>query len=269
MRSQKLSFKAKTIFGVFCLIITLSVQAQAVANIGTTKLLYQDNFAINSILTKISATKPKNKFQINDKMMQVIAKQMPGFQSLLNTVLIESGDFTVFDAESDLDVWKAKDPLFLRMVYKTTEVEPPLQSESKPVKALYTTPTPNPNQRPGKLILLGWVDNITDDKNKGPIYDTGKVSLIFSIDIQTEYRLINTRTNKVVAAFTAVGHGGVARILPGLNETISYDVNTMVNDMFYSLAKNVRHGLALKQQQFIKEKIQLENASKQVGTQNH
>ena len=267
LKLNEMSFSgAKTLFSIVCLIVTLVVHAAPTTPaIGTTQLLYKDSLAIDSILNKIATNKSAGglqKFKLNDKIMQSVAKQMPRFQNLLNTALIEHSNFTVFDAESDLMALKSRDPGFLRMVYKTTEVEPPpvVKPEVKTLMGKYATSIPN--TQPGKLILIGWVENITDNKSKDVIFDTNKISFIFSVDINTEYRLINTRTNKVVATYTAVGHGGIARILPSLNETIIYDVDSMVSDMFASLAKNVRHGLALKQQQFIKEKIQSANAAK-------
>ena len=256
----------KKLFGIFCLIVTLVVHAAPTTPaIGTTQLLYKDSLAIDSILNKIATNKSAGglqKFKLNDKIMQSVAKQMPRFQNLLNTALIEYSNFTVFDAESDLMALKSKDPGFLRMVYKTTEVEPPVVKPEVKKTLMDRSATSIPNTQPGKLILIGWVENITDNLSRDIIFDTNKVSFIFSVDIHTEYRLINTKNNKVVATYTAVGHGGIARILPNLNETIIYDVDSMVTDMFTSLAKNVRHGLALKQQQFIKDKIQLANAAK-------
>jgi hypothetical protein len=264
VKTNKFSFSTtKIIFSIFCVIVTLSLYA--VPSLGTTRLLYKDSLALDTLLNKISKippiAKPKNRFQLDEKIMQVVARQMPGFQNQLNTVLVESGYYTVFDAEPELNIWRSKDLAFLRMVYKTTEVEPPINKpESKTY--LITPPASNLSRQPRKLILIGWIENITDTKNKDRIFGTNKVSFIFSIDIRTEFRLINTRTNKVIAAFTAVGHSGIAKILPSLDENVTYDVDGMVNDMFYSLARDVRHGIRLKQQQFIKEKIQLENVVK-------
>ena len=270
MRYNKLHLAlTKVIFSIFCCVSAFG--AYAVTSIGTTQLLYKDTLAIKSILDKIAINKSVTnlqKFQLNNKIMQSIARQMPGFQNLLNTALIESGNFTVFNAESELEVWKSKDPGFLRLVYKTTDVEPPVVKPES--KSFARNPKViSPNLQSGKLILIGWIENITDQKSKDIIFDTNKISFIFSVDIHTEYRLINTATNKVVAAFTAVGHGGMARILPKMNETINYDVDTMVSDMLYSLSRNIRHGLSLKQQQFIKEEIQLENITKKSATEKY
>jgi hypothetical protein len=118
-----------------------------------------------------------------------------------------------------------------------------------------TTSSPNLTINTHRFVLLGWVDGIHEHETRTPIEGTGKVALIYSLEIRCEYRIINPDNNKVVAAFIAVGHGGIAKILGTGHPPVNYDAKLITSDMFNALAQDVRHVLRVREDEYIKKKI--------------
>lgn len=254
--------KGNTKIKSYLLIIFLYLCAYTYAapQIGTTTLLYGESNASDVLLSQLDEAKikdPKAKLGLKRAVLSEVVGQMSGFQVLLNSVLTESEAFVVFDANDIVNNWKKTNLKLLNTFYKTTSIQAPInESGSKGSRESSTVSTSNTkfNNSP-RFVLLGWVDSIHERESKTPIASTGKSALIYSLEIRCEYRLINPDTNRVVAAFIAVGHGGVAKIIGAGSPPVNYVGAQITSDMFFSLAQDLRHILRVREDEYIKKKI--------------
>lgn len=252
-----------------CLVL-FCFATNAVPTMGTTTLFYGESIAVDSLLShntlsSNSKQSTESKIDIRQVVLTEIVKQIPGFQSLLNNALTESNVFNVYDANKTILSWKNADPQLLDTYYKTTKVEmaPHTESANHSVhseniiieSALALVPNTKESHPARQFIVLGFVDSIHEHETRTPVAGTSKTVLLYNLDIRCEYRLINPSTKKVVAVFTAAGHGGLARILGNGQIPLSYDLHAIVSDMFYSLSENINHDLLLREDQYIKKRI--------------
>lgn len=230
----------------------------AVPQIGTTELLYGESSAAEVIMSRLDDPKiPKAKFGIRRIILGEIIKQMSGFQALLDGVLTESGTFAVYDANQIVYNWKNTNPKLLDTFYKTTSIKTALNESANSGSKLTASAIGSSGQQTNsqRFVLLGWVDNIYEHETRTPISGTAKAALLYSMEISCEYRLINLDNNHIVAAFTAVGHGGIARILGTGILSVNYDIKLITGNMFNALAHDLYHILRVREDEYIKKKI--------------
>ncbi len=234
---------------------------------GTTPLLYDNSNAVDVLMAQQDDRKindPNAKLGIRRIILSEVVKQMANFEPLLDKTLAESGSYIVYDGKPILQNWRNTNPQILTTFYKTTSV--PVLTDADINKS--TAGTANGKQSATsaanskvdissplrKFVLLGFVDNIHEQENRTPIQGTDKTALLYNLDIRCEYRMINPENNRVVAVFSGVGHGGIARILGAGSPPVNFDAKLVVNDMFVSLAENVRHILLVRRAEYIKKR---------------
>lgn len=232
---------------VFCYTYTC---INATPLIGTTSLLYGESDAISVVRGKLANPKDSAaKLNIRPVGLAEIAKQMPGFQAMLNTALDESKTFSVYDATSVLQSWRTTNPKLLENFYESPQMQLPAESNgSKTTTASVVKTAPNQH----KFVLLGWVESLNETETRTPVSGADKVVLMYNLGIRCEYRLINLENKQVVAIFTATGHGGIARIL-SINAPFSYEMQPIVSNLLHSLAGDVRHFLLVHENEYTKK----------------
>ncbi|MCC2625028.1 MAG: hypothetical protein K0R14_901 [Burkholderiales bacterium] len=236
----------------------------AVTNMGTTPLLYGSSNASDVLMAQQDERKindPNTKLGIRRIILSEVVKQMATFQPLLDKTLAESGAYVVYDGKPILQNWRNTNLQILTTFYKTTSVpvltDADINKNNAATQAsgkVTTAAVNNVSDPPRKFVLLGFVDYIHEQESRTPIQGTDKTALLYNLDIRCEYKMINPVNNRVVAVFTGAGHGGIARILGAGSPPVNFDAKLVVNDMFVSLAENVRHILLVRRAEYIKKR---------------
>jgi len=247
------------------LFIGLMGQVFALINIGTTNLIYQNEVIESSALsTKSSVERGKD---ANLKVVNIIKQQLPNFQAQLDNVLLNSRVFIFFDGEPTLKTWQMVNPNILKVLLNKP-VELPInrkiiKSESNPISNSVTaninastTLSKSVAISTKKYILLGWVTKTTINEDREAIPNTSKTSLLYNLNIEVRYKVINQSTQEAVAEFIALGHAGTARILSDPNTNITYDTGILVTDVLSNLADDVAHELLLVRHQGVFDQTQ-------------
>lgn len=92
---------------------------------------------------------------------------------------------------------------------------------------------------PKQFLLIGFVKQILINQNQTQVFNTLMHSVIYTLEIITNYNLIDLATGEVVYQFSAVGYGGFARIYAVRSPP--YKPELIVADATQNLAFDVTH----------------------------
>ena len=233
----------------------------AVANIGLTKLYYLSNesFSNNPVPSTLveSGTVP-NITRLNAVVINSIQQQLNTFPVSLKQTLAESGSFNVYDATPLLNTWSAKNPRLLTkweyesVTQEAEEIAADKVSGSKNSSAKTSgTQVKSVSAGSGNYILIGWVSSIKANQVRQVFPETSKTSVLYNLNIEINYKVVDVDTQEVITQFVAAGHGGFARIIPtNLNKNTSETFETskaVVADCLSTLLLSVKHGLMIRQ----------------------
>ena len=244
MKLHHILYRANFLILIFCV-----GYAYAAPIVGTTQLTYAKN-AIVTESCALQTTPPETPQSHPDTLptcagsksiLSQVKLQLTQLQPRINQQLNESGQFSAFNAESIVASWQRKNPNFLSAL--EMQSNPSFNESSAHVNHIKT---PNIS-----YVLLGWIKAIKVSEERATIMDTGKVSILYSIDIIIDYKVINQNTRALVTEFVAMGHGGIARIMADSSTQLTFNTETMINNAIGSLTVSVKHGLLIKQSQGI------------------
>lgn len=108
------------------------------------------------------------------------------------------------------------------------------------------TESPNSNTV-GKpdYILTGIVSAIDTNEETRELSNTNMYSIIYSIDIAVDYKLVRTKDNHIIASFTAAGHGGDVKLTSNKNQKVSHNTPKLIQQAGDDLATEVNNQLTL------------------------
>ena len=234
----------------------------AVPSIGLTKLYYLSNesFVNNPIpSTSVESGTIPNIIRVNAVVINSVQQQLNTFPVSLQRTLAESGSFNVYDATPMLNLWSAKNPrLISKWEYESLTQEAEEDAADKVSSGKDASSVKKPGQAAkypavgsGNYVLIGWVSFIKADQIRQPFPETNKTSVLYNLNIEIKYKVIDADTQQIITQFVAAGLGGFARIIPtSLNKNTSetYETSsTVVADCLSSLLISIKHGLLIKQ----------------------
>ncbi len=244
---------------VFTLLIALSASVFAVPSVGVADLIYTTEVKTPIKYTQSSHSSSESGYgyssqssSIDTQVVSRVEKNMKMFSAAVKGALIKSRQFTVVDAAPTIKTWQSnkKDILSVIQAMDVASVPPvniPKESsvaiknaESAPESAVTTN---NANDNQPDYILIGYLNNVSAYENRNPIMGTNKTSAIYNIDLSVDYKLVNTKTKQIIAAFTAAGHGGEVKLLNDPDQQVNYNVPKLIKDASDSLASDVMDNL--------------------------
>ena len=243
---------------VFTLLIALSTSVFAVPSVGVADLIYTTEVKTPIKYTQSSHSSSESGYgyssqssSIDTQVVSRVEKNMQMFSAAVKGALIKSRQFTVVDAAPTIKTWQSNKKDILSVI-KAMDVAsvPPVnisnkasatnKAESAPESAVTSN---NANDNQPDYILIGYLNNVSAYENRNPIMGTNKTSAIYNIDLSVDYKLVNTKTKQIIAAFTAAGHGGEVKLLNDPDQQVNYNVPKLIKDASDSLASDVMDNL--------------------------
>ena len=234
----------------YLVLIFISIKmCSAVNSIGITTLFYPSSSESQSISISSSEsnlTDIERKF--NQVMITQIKTQIPKITPLLKQTLIESGTFNVFDGNKTLSNWGA---LESGLITKWQLESSSLEMQVIDNMALESDTKVKSSNISNKYLLIGFIKSIDAHEVKQVFSGTTNTSILYSLNIEITYKLIDMDTKEVFSDFIATGHGGFARIISTnfthMSQTPENVSDDIINDAINSLVINVKHGLLVKE----------------------
>ena len=234
----------------YLILIFISINmCSAVNSIGITTLFYPSSYESRSISissAESDITDIESKF--NQVMITKIKTQIPKITPLLKQTLIESGTFNVFDGNKTLSSWGA---LESGLINKWQLESSSLEMQVIDNVALESDTKVKSSNILNKYLLIGFIKSIDAHEVKQGFPGTNNTSLLYSINIEITYKLIDMDTKEVFSNFIATGHGGFARIistnLTPMSQNPENIFDDIINEAMNSLVINIKHGLLIKE----------------------
>lgn len=198
----------KILFSV-SILVSLNCHAAtlAVPNLQVSSSAYKNNF--------IDPTKPN---LIDPVTQNVLKQEISTFSAQIRGKIIQSKHFQVIDVDNSINP----------SLFGNNE-----SANIKPVKIN------------ADYILVGTVSAIDANEETKPLTDTNMYSVIYSIDIAVDYKLVRIKDNHIVASFTAAGHGGDVKLTPDKNQKVSHNTPKLIQQAGDDLAGEVNDQLTL------------------------
>lgn len=96
-----------------------------------------------------------------------------------------------------------------------------------------------------KFYLIGHVIKISCGEMRHKIMTSQDISWLYNLDVVIKFRVVDAATLKPIAEFTAIGHGGVAKILNNPKQITEIKPDKIVNATMNALTSNVWHSLLI------------------------
>lgn len=242
---------------VFILVFIASISV-ATTNIGMTALMYgsKSNFSNTPVAqTAVESGVLPLMAKVNTMIIGKMQVRLANFQPKLSEEMAESDTIKVFDAESTVIAWNRADPQLLARL----EVESIVLNDQDDANSVESNASKKKNTsnvisksrlKSDKYILLGWITSIKANEIRQVFPGTTKTSVLYNLDIEVHYQIVDYYTKNVVSSFVAAGHGGIARIVPtNVNHKIDPEIgDNAVDNAIISLRRSVKHGLLTKQE---------------------
>lgn len=184
---------------------------------------------------QISATANKHSFinsdsttTIDSTAEKIVQQQISNFSAQVRGKIIQSKYFQVVDISS-LSGYTYLNSKKINLSSKPEESA--IYSDSKQITPDY--------------LLTGTVSAIDAGEEVHPVPDTNRYSLIYSIDIVVDYKLIRTKDNVLVSSFTAAGHGGDVKLTTNQNQKMNHNIPKLVQQVGDDLANDVNNQLTI------------------------
>ncbi len=230
----------------YLVLILLSIKiCNAVNSVGVTTLFYPLRAESRSILMPSSES---NLNDIESKLNQVMISQVqtPKITTVLKQKLIESGTFNVFDGDKVLISWGATESGIANWGLESSHIE----KQTIDNIVLESVVKIKPPNKSNKYLLIGFIKSIDANEVKQVFTGTNNTSILYSIDIEVMYKLVDVDTKAVVNKFIAIGHGGFARIISSdiihMAQNPEDSSDYIINEAINSLVMNVKHELLIK-----------------------
>ena len=238
------------------LFVVLVSECFAVPSVGVADLIYITQVTTPVKYNHSSSSTSESGFgssqqssNIDTQVVSRVEKSMPMFSAAVRGALLKSKQFTVVDATPTIETWQNNKKDILSIIKKmdmvSSSTSPIINSEytvknnsESAIKVESATATNQPD-----YILIGYLDGISSYENRNPIMGTNKTSAIYSIDVSVDYKLVNTKTKQIIAAFTAAGHGGEVKLLNDPDQEVNYNIPKLIKDASDSLASDVMDNL--------------------------
>jgi hypothetical protein len=236
----------KKILGFILLLVITN--CFATSTIGVTTLYYSNKTQYQNDVNNNNIALIQ---RINQAVLTAVKYKLANLKPQTLQIIDQNKDYTSFDADSTVSQWNAGHANWINIwnressIYNNDnqDIDSTFESDTHHNNAVVTT---NAN----KFILVGWIKSITVKVDKQPIANTEKVSILYNLDIQITYKIIDYTSKHVLFSFLAVGHGGIGRIIPA-GEDQKIDIKSVsdnvVNHAVDSLLINIVHNLEIKQ----------------------
>lgn len=96
-----------------------------------------------------------------------------------------------------------------------------------------------------KFYLIGHVTKISCGEMRHKIMTSSDISWLYNLDIVIKFRVIDANTLKPITEFTALGHGGMARILNNPKQSVEITPEKIVKATMNALTSNIWHDLLI------------------------
>ncbi len=234
--------------GLVLIFISIKM-CSAVNSIGITTLFYPSSSESRSIAISSSEsnlTDIESKF--NQVMISRMKAQIPKITPLLKQKLIESGTFSVFDGDKTLSNWSATESNLITNWELESKVIGIEVINNISLESDATVHSPNNSKQ---YLLIGFIRSINAHEIKQVFPGTANISILYSLNIEITYKLIDMDTKEVLSKFITTGHGGFARIISTnfthMTQNPEYASDDMINEAINSLIMNIKHGLLIKE----------------------
>ncbi|MCX8514803.1 MAG: hypothetical protein RL017_833 [Pseudomonadota bacterium] len=225
------------------LILVFTANCFATSTIGVTTLYYSNKTQYqNDMNTNVAVI-----HRINQAVLAAVKYQLANLKPQVQQLIAQTESYSSFDADKTVSDWNVGHANWINI----------WNQESSTFNNDNATESINSNKNAAngilvanKFILVGWIKNITVNADKQPIANSSKLSILYNLDIQIIYKVIDYNTKQVIFSFPAVGHGGIGRILPvGENQMIDIKSvsDSVVSHAINSLLVNIVHNLEVKQ----------------------
>lgn len=94
-----------------------------------------------------------------------------------------------------------------------------------------------------KFYLIGHVTKVSCGEMRHKIMTSTDISWLYNLDIVIKFRVVDANTLRPIAEFTAIGHGGVAKILNNAKQAVEIKPDKIVNAAMNALTDNIWHDL--------------------------
>lgn len=218
----------------------------AITSIGISSLYYP-SVNESSIISVSESGLSDTEDKFNQLMISQVKTKIITVKSLLNQTLMESRAFTIFDGDKTISSWNATESNLLASWEYESDTSG-LQEESGP-ESLASGAGIKPLE--SRYLLVGFIKSISVNEAKQIFPGAPNLSILYSLNIEIRYKLIDMNNKKVLIHFIAAGHGGIARIISSDMTVISQKQlaisNDIVTEAINSLVLSVKHGLLIKQ----------------------
>lgn len=216
-------------------LLFFSTSAFAVTNIGVIPLVFPSD--MKDVIVYESGSENsviENKTVINAAILQL---------NQLNTKLVKKNKATptidLVNAAPQIKIMEEFNPNFLKDL-ATMDIDS--SSDTTDVESTVK----NTETNPVKFFLVGYVSQIKCNLVRQKIMTSPEISFLYNLDITIKYRLVNAQTLKPVLDFTAIGHAGVASLLPPNNQVlVAINSDEIAENAVSSIASNVLHSLLI------------------------
>jgi len=193
------------------------------ATLGVPDLQTSSSAATHSFINPDSTT------SIDGTTETIIKQQISNFSAQIKGKIIQSKHFQVIDIDNKL-----------AYTYNSTTSS----NNTKSLNESNILPGNKPSSLPD-YILIGTVSAIDAGEETHQISDTNRYSLIYSIDIAVDYKLIRTRDSVIVSSFTAAGHGGDVKLTTNQQQKMNHNIPKLVKETGADLANDVNNQLTI------------------------
>ena len=228
----------KLFLGVFIFFIP---SAFALANLGLTTLVFPEK---NDYIVMYESHPELSPIQQSPIDKEIVQSLLIKLNTLNNNLLIkrESGTkFKLFNAEANISEIQKTQPNFLDTI-KAQEgvVENDEENSESGVNG-------QRHNIPKTFFLMAYVTKISHGQILHKITASQNISWLYSLDVTIKYKIVDATTLKPIAEFMAIGHGGVAKILPDGRLTVKLDAVDIVDEVITNLTNNIWHELLIKE----------------------
>ncbi len=227
------------------LFLILTIQALAKPSIGFTNLMYKKDVATPIMVAEsnLQQTFKINNQSVNIFNQMIVSEVNRQFVNINNKVMQklaqESQTFSIFNGQALINEWQRDNPhIFESFLTQWIALNNGDNTEESKVD----------QNNSKQYILVGTLISIDEGQNNVTLTPS-IISLLYNLDLKMLYLVIDASNQKVVAQFTAFGHGGFSAFEPSYNTLINYDPTIIVQMAINNLTNNIIHSI-LKIQQF-------------------
>jgi hypothetical protein len=223
---------------ILCILPMLSFATNI---IGATSLVFPGDHYTYSYESGVES--PAASMAVNNQIIQKSQKELNNLTAKLIQKNTDTSLIKFNNADFQLNQIKNKNSRFLQNL-RFEDITPTVTQKAVAKTESYVKIISIKPKR--SVLLIGYIKKISSSEVKHKIMDSNDISFIYSLDIVIDYKLFDLNTMKPFAEFTAIGHGGIAKIVPNNKVKIQLKPDELVYEAIDSLTDDIRHQIKLK-----------------------